>query len=260
MNQDNYKYSKDLGNYSRTADVTGGERSAAEASRTFMNRVYNWMTVGLAVTGIVAWLLYQYMQETKPMSDSAGNLYGGSIFWSPGFMLVMVLVELGLVFWLSLGINKMSPGVAGFCFLLYAAISGITLSPIFMVYTQSAISAAFFTCAGTFAVTSIFGYLTRMDLSGIGSFCMMGLFGLIIASLVNMFLKNAGFDRFLTYIGVIIFVGLTAWDTQRLKQMGSQMSETGEMYQKYAIIGALELYLDFINLFIMLLKLFGRRD
>ncbi len=257
MNQnENYRF--------RSMGASTAEQAEDQAgARTFMNRIYNWMAGGLALTGVISYLIFQLMMENKPVTDPlTGAMSGGSVLWSPGFMLFMVLAELGLVMWLSFGINKMSPQTAGICFLAYAAINGVTLAPIFLLYTHSAIYAAFFTCAGTFAVTSIVGYVTKMDLSGVGSFCMMGLIGLIIASLVNMFVKSAEFDKFLTYIGVFIFIGLTAWDTQKLKQLGGYMGETqgSDMFRKYAILGALTLYLDFINLFLMLLRLFGRRD
>ncbi len=256
MNQnDNYKL--------RSYAAAPAEQESDQASaRTFMNRIYNWMAGGLAITGVISYLVYQLMLESQPMVNAAGQVVGGGILWSSGFMFVMILAELGLVMWLSFGINKMEPATAGICFLLYAALNGVTLAPIFLVYTHSAIYAAFFTCAGMFAVTSIAGYITKMDLSGIGSFCMMGLIGLVIASLVNMFLKSDGFNQFLTYIGVFIFLGLTAWDTQKLKQMGGYMGEQqgSGTFRKYAILGALTLYLDFINLFLMLLRLFGRRD
>lgn len=233
----------------------------ADASRTFMNRVYNWMAGGLAVTGIIAWLVFQYMGENVPTRLADGSTTGGSIFWSPGFMLVAILVQFGLVIWLSAGIRKMSPMAAGVSFLVYSAISGITLSPIFFVYTQSAIFAAFFTCAGMFAATSLVGYITKMDLSGIGGFCFMALIGIIIASIVNIFIHSEGLDKIITYVGVFVFIGLTAWDTQKLKQMGGILGSGDAAYSdefhKYAVLGALTLYLDFINLFLMLLRIFG---
>ncbi len=256
MDNNNYKL--------RSMGASTAERTEAEAdARTFMNRVYNWMAGGLAITGIISYLVYQVMMESRPVADAYGNtVSGGSIFWSSGFMLMMILLEFGLVMWISVGINKMAPATAGICFLLYAAINGVTLAPIFMVYTESTIYTAFFTCAGTFAVTSLVGYITKMDLSGIGSFCMMGLIGLIIASVVNMFVQSSGFDKFLTYIGVALFVGLTVWDTQKLKQAGEALDgmERTSAFHKYAILGALNLYLDFVNLFLLLLRLFGRRD
>jgi len=235
----------------------------ADASRTFLNRVYNWMAGGLAITGIIAYLIAQTMMENAPVIVNRAVVKEGSFLWSPGFMLLMVLVEFGLVIWLSAGINKMQPMTAGICFLLYAAVSGVTLAPIFIVYTESSIYGAFFAAAGTFAAVSLFGYITKKDLSGVGSFCFMALIGIVIASLINLFVKSEGFDKIISYIGVFVFIGLTAWDTQKLKQMGGIVGGEGmaysDMFHKYAILGALTLYLDFINLFLMLLRLFGNR-
>lgn len=248
----------------RDSEVMPGEAETAASARTFLNRVYNWMSAGLALTGGVAYWVFRQMMANQPVRDLSGAVSGGSVFWSPGLMLALIVAELALVFWLSFGIRKMRPVTAGLCFLAYAALSGVTLAPVFLMYTKSAIYGAFFTCAGTFAVTSLFGYLTRMDLSGIGSFCAMGLIGILIASVVNLFLKSTGLDSIITYIGVFVFIGLTAWDTQKLKQLGGilgsgEFSGTPES-RKYAIIGALQLYLDFINLFLMLLRIFGNRD
>lgn len=257
MNQNDYNSS----NSYRHAEVVT-DRTTADAARTFMNRVYLWMAGALVVTGLVAYAVFGMMMENPPHRSMSGELVGGSIFWSSGFMLVMVLVEFGLVIWLSAGLNKMNPMVAGISFLAFSVVNGITLAPIFIVYTEGAIYSAFFTCAGMFAVTSIFGYITRMDLTGVGSFCLMGLFGIIIASIVNWFMKSEGLNTFISYAGVFIFIGLTAWDTQKLKQagsyLGSEEMEGSDYFHKYAIIGALQLYLDFINLFLMLLRLFGR--
>lgn len=260
MNQNDYNRDYSSNTYRHAVVVS--DRSAAEAARTFMNRVYLWMAGALAVTGLVAYAVFGVMMDTRPHMTITGEIAGGSIFWSPGFMLVMVLVEFGLVIWLSAGVNKMNPMVAGISFLAFSVVNGITLAPIFFCYTQSAIYSAFFTCAGMFAVTSIFGYITRADLTGVGSFCMMGLFGIIIATIVNWFMKSEGLDTFIAYAGVFIFLGLTAWDTQKLKQaggyLGSDEMEGTDYFHKFAILGALELYLDFINLFLMLLRLFGR--
>lgn len=260
MNQDDYNQDYSSASYRHAEVVT--DRTAADAARTFMNRVYLWMSGALVVTGLVAYAAFEIMMADAPYVNSSGNLVGGSILWSQGFMLVMVLLELGLVIWLSAGINKMNPMIAGLSFLAFSVVNGITLAPIFIVYTESAIYSAFFTCAGMFAVTSIFGYITRMDLTGVGSFCLMGLFGIIIATVVNWFMKSEGLNTFISYAGVFIFIGLTAWDTQKLKQaggyLGSDEMEGTDHFHKYAILGALTLYLDFINLFLMLLRLFGR--
>lgn len=261
MNRNDYNL-KDLdSDYVRRPEMGENAREDAEASHTFLNRVYNWMAGGLAITGIVAYLVAQSMMANPPNRLTGSE---GSIFWSPGFMLLMILVELGLVIWLSAGIRRMQPLTAGICFLLYAAVSGVALAPVFLTYTASAVYGAFFASAGTFAAVSIYGYVTKSDLSGVGSFCYMALIGIIIASLINLFLRSEGFDKVISYIGVFVFIGLTAWDTQKLKQMGGIVGNEGMAYSpefhKYAILGALSLYLDFINLFLMLLRLFGGRS
>lgn len=247
----------------REAELEAEARVARDgdvvAARSFMNRVYNWMAVGLALTGVIAYGISEYMMANKPHLSASGELVGGSILWSPMAMLVLILLEFGLVIWISAGINKMSAGLASGLFLLYAAINGVTLAPIFLIYTQGSIATTFFACAGTFLVTSIFGYVTRMDLSGLGGLCMMGLFGIIIASLINFFTQSEGLAMIITYIGVFVFIGLTAWDTQKLRQLGGITGPDSVTLSKYVILGALTLYLDFINLFLMLLRLFGDR-
>ncbi len=247
----------------REAELEAEARAARDgdvvAARSFMNRVYNWMAVGLALTGVIAYGISEYMMANQPRLSASGEFTGGSILWSPTAMLVLILLEFGLVIWISAGINKMSAGLASGLFLLYAAINGVTLAPIFLVYTQGSIATTFFACAGTFLVTSIFGYVTRMDLSGLGGLCMLGLFGIIIASLINFFTQSEGLDMIITYVGVFVFIGLTAWDTQKLRQLGGITGPDSVILSKYVILGALTLYLDFINLFLMLLRLFGDR-
>lgn len=247
----------------RQAELEAQEREIRDgdviAARSFMNRVYNWMAVGLALTGVIAYGVYEYMMANKPTVSSSGELVGGSILWSSTAMLVLVLVEFGLVIWISAGINKMSAGLASVLFLAYAALNGVTLAPIFLVYTTGSIATTFFACAGTFLVTSIFGYVTRMDLSGLGGICTMGLFGIIIASLINFFTQSEGLQMIITYVGVFVFIGLTAWDTQKLRQIGGITGPDSVTLSKYVILGALTLYLDFINLFLMLLRIFGDR-
>lgn len=241
------------------AEVRAARDGDVVAARSFMNRVYNWMAVGLALTGVIAYGISEYMMANQPRLSASGEFTGGSILWSPTAMLVLILLEFGLVIWISAGINKMSAGLASGLFLLYAAINGVTLAPIFLVYTQGSIATTFFACAGTFLVTSIFGYVTRMDLSGLGGLCMLGLFGIIIASLINFFTQSEGLDMIITYVGVFVFIGLTAWDTQKLRQLGGITGPDSVTLSKYVILGALTLYLDFINLFLMLLRLFGDR-
>ena len=208
-----------------------------------MRKVYVKMTLGLLVTAIVS--LFLWMNPNILMSLS-------------GFLLPLIIVELGLVFVLSLAINKLNPAVATALFYAYAVLNGVTLSPIFFVYTSSSIALAFFVTSGVFLAMSIYGYTTKRDLTKLGSFLIMALIGLIICSIVNIFWANSTMDWIISFAGVIIFIGLTAWDTQKIKEMAQ---ETDEMNAgKLATIGALSLYLDFINLFLYLLRFLGSRD
>ena len=182
---------------------------------------------------------------------------GYAIYASP-LKWVVMLAPLGIVFYLSFGINKMSAAKAQTVFWIFAALMGISLSSIFLMYTGGSIARVFFITSGTFGAMSIYGYTTKRDLTKLGSFLMMGLIGIIIASLVNIFLKSPMMYFVISILGVLIFVGLTAYDTQKIKNMYA-VSDTGELMGKKAVMGALTLYLDFINLFIMLLRLFGQR-
>ena len=208
-----------------------------------MRKVYVKMTLGLLVTAIVS--LFLWMNPNILMSLS-------------GFLLPLIIVELGLVFVLSLAINKLNPAVATALFYAYAILNGVTLSPIFFVYTSSSIALTFFVTSGVFLAMSIYGYTTKRDLTKLGSFLIMALIGLIICSIVNIFWANSTMDWIISFAGVIIFIGLTAWDTQKIKEMAQ---ETDEMNAgKLATIVALSLYLDFINLFLYLLRFLGSRD
>lgn len=213
--------------------------------RAYMLTVYNYMASGLTLTGIVSY-------ATAHSETMMGAIYGTPLMW------VVMLAPLGFVFALSFGINKMSlPTVQGL-FWAFAAVMGLSLASIFVVYTGASIARVFFITAGTFAGMSIYGYSTKRDLTGMGSFLIMGLIGLIIASIVNIFLQSPALYWALSIIGVGIFVGLTAYDTQKIKLMYME-SDAHATSGKKAIMGALTLYLDFINLFIMLLRLFGER-
>jgi uncharacterized protein len=227
-----------------------------EGLRAHMIRVYNYMTAGVALTGLVAWFTFQ-----AAVTDVGGSLqltsFGHAIFGSP-LMWVLVLAPLGLVFALSFGINRLSAGTALLLFFVYAGLLGVSLATIFMVYTQASITRVFFISAAAFGALSLYGYTTQRSLDAMGSFLIMGLFGLIIASLVNIFLKSSGLDWALSVIGVLIFAGLTAWDTQKIKEM-YDVQDDGTVAGRKAIMGALSLYLDFINMFMMLLRLFGDR-
>jgi len=233
------------------------DQAAIDAGlRAYMIRVYNYMTAGVALTGLVAWFTF-----SAAVTDVGGALqltaFGHTIFQSP-LMWVLVLAPLGLVFALSFGINRLSAGTALTLFFVYAGLLGLSLASIFLVYTGASITRVFFISAATFGAMSLWGYTTQRDLTGVGSFMFMGLIGIIIASLVNVFLKSTGLDWAISVIGVIIFVGLTAYDTQRIKEMYSAMDD-GTVAGRKAVMGALSLYLDFINLFLMLLRMFGDR-
>jgi uncharacterized protein len=224
--------------------------------RAYMIRVYNYMTAGVALTGLVAWFTF-----SAAVTDAGGSLqltsFGHAIFASP-LMWVFVLAPLALVFVLSFGINRLSAGTALMLFFVYAGLLGLSLGSIFLVYTGASITRVFFISAATFGAMSLYGYTTQRDLSGVGSFMMMGLIGIIIASLINIFLKSTGLDWAISIIGVLVFVGLTAYDTQSIKEMYS-VNDDGTVAGRKAVMGALRLYLDFINLFLMLLRLFGDR-
>ena len=214
--------------------------------RQSVTRAFVWMTLGLAITGLTALFV----------ADS--NLI--EVIFSSGSFWMLVIAELAVVWFLSSRIMKLSMPVATVAFAVYSLLNGVMLSPIFLVYTGESIASTFFITAGTFAAMAIFGYTTKRDLSSMGSYLMMGLIGLIIASLVNMFVGSSLLMWVVSYLGVLIFVGLTAYDTQRIKEMIAQSVGDEEQTKKVALLGALNLYLDFINLFIYLLRLFGRRD
>lgn len=213
-----------------------------------MRKVYVWMTMALAITGICA-----YGVATSP--SILQMLYANSMtIW------VLFIVELGLVFYTTARINKLSLTTATTLFIIYSALNGVTLSSIFLVYSMTSIAKVFFITAGTFGAMATYGYFTKTDLSKIGNILFMALIGLILATVVNIFMKSAMFDMILSYVGVAIFVGLTAWDSQKIKRMLAMQVDMSEGAQKIALMGALSLYLDFINLFLYLLRIFGSRD
>lgn len=213
-----------------------------------MRMVYAWMTLGLLITGGVA------VYTANMLTTSARSI-------NPGLFLGGVIVELALVMGLSWGIRRLSPGVAIAMFLIYAAVNGFTLSVIFLVYNLGTIQLAFFSTAATFAVMSVVGYTTQLDLSQYRTYFIMGLIGLIVASLVNIFLRSTGFELLISLVGVVLFTALTAYDTQRIKRLAADPEITSDtnLAMKLGILGALTLYLDFVNLFLFLLRLFGRR-
>ncbi len=214
---------------------------------SFLPKVYGWMTAGLALTALAAMLTLS--------SQAALNL----IFGNKMVFYALIFGELGLVIALSAAINKISSTTATLMFLLYSALNGVTFASIFLIYTSSSIASTFFIASGTFGAVSLYGYVTKRDLTGWGSFFFMGLIGIIIASVVNIFLQSEMISWVISYIGVFVFVGLTAYDTQKIKQIGAAGFSDEESRKKSTIIGALRLYLDFINLFLMLLRIMGNR-
>ncbi|HEX9703190.1 MAG TPA: Bax inhibitor-1/YccA family protein [Rhodospirillales bacterium] len=232
----------------RTGQMTHAEAEAAGIDvglREYMLKVYNYMTTGLAFTGLVA---YGVAQSEAAMQA----IFGTPLFW------VVALAPIGMVFFLSARIHALQASTAQMLFWVYSALMGLSLASIFVVYTGTSIARVFFITSATFAAMSIYGYTTKRDLSGFGSFLFMGLIGIIIASIVNLFLASSALQFVISVIGVLVFVGLTAYDTQAIKSVYSA-TDDGETHSKKAIMGALKLYLDFINLFIMLLHLFGDR-
>ena len=240
----------------RTTTQTG---AVDEGLRKHMLRVYNYMTSGLVVTGLVAWVMY-----TLSFVTEGGNVVGvtelGAVVYGSPLKWVIMLAPLGFILALSFGVNRMSFGTLQILFWAFAAVMGISLGTIFATFTGSSIARVFFITAGTFAGMSLWGYTTKRDLSGMGTFLMMGLIGIIIASVVNIFIGSSAIQFAISVIGVLVFTGLTAYDTQRIKNDFLEMRNHGEAVSKMAIMGAVSLYLDFINLFMMLLSLFGNRE
>jgi len=229
------------------AQVSVARQRAEVLVNEFVRSVYNWMAFGLVLTGGVA-----YYVSTSPAILRL-------VYGNPILLFGLIAVELGLVFAISGMVTRMSASTATFLFVLYSGLNGITLSFIFLLYTRASIVSTFFICGGTFLACSIYGWTTKRDLTSWGGFLVMGLIGIIIASLVNMFIRSTAMTLIISYIGVIVFVGLTAYDTQRLKHMALTQPaglEAG-VIRKGAILGALSLYLNFINLFLMLLRIFG---
>ncbi|NOY68996.1 MAG: Bax inhibitor-1/YccA family protein [Deltaproteobacteria bacterium] len=216
---------------------------------SFIRSVYNWMAAGLALTGLVAFYTAGNQALFRLIVGNQLVFFG------------LIAGELGMVFYLSARIQKIQASTATGLFIGYAALNGLTLSTIFMAFTMTSIASVFFICSATFVAVSVYGYTTKKDLTGVGSFMFMGLIGIIIASVVNMFIHSTAMQMLISYIGVIVFVGLTAYDTQKLKNMALSQPAglDAGVVRKGAIIGALSLYLDFINLFLMLLQIFGDR-
>jgi FtsH-binding integral membrane protein len=237
----------------------GADRAVAidAGLRAYMIRVYNLMAAGVAFTGIVAWLAFN--------AGTTAGAGGGLVLTPIGQMLftgyapiVLMLATLGMVFFISFRINTLQPTTAFTLFSIYAALMGLALGSIFVAYTGTSIARVFFITGATFGAMSLYGYTTQRDLSGFGSFLFMGLIGIVIASLVNIFLGSSMLQFIISVVGVLVFVGLTAYDTQQIKEM-YDVNDDGTVAGRKAVMGALRLYLDFLNLFIMLLQLFGDR-
>jgi FtsH-binding integral membrane protein len=219
-----------------------GERVVAR----FMNMVYAWMCAGLATTAVVAWYVAQ--------SGLYRTLASGGLIW------LLFIVELALVVVIARAVNKISAPIATAMFLAYAAINGVVLSGIFLIYSLPTLGGAFAVTAGMFGVTSIYGFVTKRDLTRLGSFLFMALIGLILASVVNYYFASSTLYWIVTYAGILIFLGLTAFDTQKLKQMAYQVEGSQAMAARMSIVGSLVLYLDFINLFLFIVQLLGNRQ
>ena len=229
-----------------------------EGLRAYMLKVYNYMATGILLTGIIALLTFKMSVVTNDSGTIVGLTQIGNALYLSGLKWVVMLAPLGVVFYMSFGIKKMSASKAQTTFWVFASLMGLSLSSILLIYTGLSVTRVFFICSATFGAMSIYGYTTKRDLTKLGSFLMMGLIGIIIASVVNIFLKSSMMYFVISILGVLIFVGLTAYDTQKIKNMYAA-SDSGELMGKKAVMGALTLYLDFINLFIMLLRLFGQR-
>lgn len=223
------------------------EKTANFAFAALMRKVYVWMTLALATTGLTAFYVASNTSLiTAVVTDKA-------VLWG------LIIAELAIVLILSLAINKLSFAMAAVMFVVYSILNGATFSVIFVVYTMTSIATTFFITAGTFGAMAFVGYTTKRDLSAIGRFLFMALIGLIIASVVNIFVASSTFDWLLSYVGVFIFVGLTAYDSQKIKRMLQEYgTEENDSTQKLALMGSLTLYLDFINMFLYLLRIFGR--
>lgn len=213
-----------------------------------MKKVYVWMTLALVITGMTSWLVASSPAILATLLTNRILFFG------------MIIAEFGLVIWLTAGIRKMSLTTATLLFILYSVVNGVTMASIFIIYTMESIATTFFITAGTFGAMSLVGYKTSKDLSGMGRYLFMALIGLIIATIVNIFVGSSMMAMIISYVGVLVFVGLTAYDTQKIKEMFMFADEYNPDVQKYAVLGSLALYLDFINLFLYLLRIFGRRD
>jgi FtsH-binding integral membrane protein len=257
-------------NYNSPFGRAAGRVDAAAVDaglRAYMLRIYNYMSIGLAITGLAALGVYMAAVTTDPSAtayhfrDISLTSFGYAMYFSP-LKWVFIAAPLIMVFAISAGINRLAPTTAQMLFWVFSALMGVSMSSIFLVYTHTSIVRVFFITAATFGALSLYGYTTKRDMSGMGSFLIMGLFGIIIASLVNIFLASSMLQFVVSVVGVLVFAGLTAWDTQRLKNdyIYGYASQGGAVAERASILGALSLYLNFINLFTLLLQLLGQRD
>ena len=253
-----------MSDFDRNVAARGGfaDRAAAVDAglRAYMIRVYNYMAAAVALTGVVAYATF----NAAVVTDASGKItaltsFGQTIFSTP-VMIGLLLATLGLVFFISFRIDRLQYSTAMTLFMVYAALLGVTLSSIFLTYTGASITRVFFISAASFGALSLYGYTTQRDLTGMGSFLLMGLFGVILASLVNVFMASSVLQFVISVVGVLVFAGLTAWDTQRLKTEYLHGGMDGETTERSAIMGALSLYLNFINMFTLLMQLFGQKS
>ncbi len=258
-------YQTGQGYQSRVATAGYGDASIDAGLRAYMLRVYNLMALGLVITGVAAWGFFNIAVTSDPSLGVAQVRDGvfltqiGATLWMSPLKWVVMLAPLAIVFFMSFRVQTMSVPAAQTTFWVFAALMGLSLSTIFLVYTQTSIVRTFFITASAFGALSLYGYTTKRDLSAMGTFMVMGLFGLIIAMIVNIFLQSSALQFAISAIGVLVFSGLTAWDTQRIKEMYYEADDDATMGRK-AIMGALTLYLDFINLFTFLLQFLGNRE
>ena len=253
-----------MSDYDRNVAARGFGAAGAAAIdaglRAYMIRIYNYMAAGVALTGVVSWLTF----NAAVITDASGKITGltpfGQTIFSGPLTIVLFLGTLGIVFFLSFRIDKLQASTALMLFLGYAALLGLMLSTVFLQYTGASITRTFFISAASFGALSLYGYTTQRDLTGMGSFLLMGLFGVILASLVNVFMASSVLQFVISVVGVLVFAGLTAWDTQRLKTEYLHGGMDGEATERSAIMGALSLYLNFINMFTLLMQLFGQKS
>ena len=240
--------------YTKTAENVAVD----EGLKAYMLKVYNYMTTGLLLTGFIAYFFGKASIVTNEVGQIVGFTSLGALLFNSPLMWIIMLAPLGFVFYLSARINKMSVSSAQITFWLFSSIMGLSLASIFIQFTGTSIARVFFITAGTFAAMSLYGYTTKKDLTRLGGFLFMGLIGIIIASIVNIFVGSSALQFAISVIGVLVFVGLTAYDTQSIKNM-YYAGDSSSVGSKKALMGALRLYLDFINLFILLMQLFGQR-